>query len=47
MASKRVEFTTWDGTVLRGDYYPVETSNAPIILLTQGVRQSISDEDSG
>lgn len=42
MASKRnvqrVEFKTIDGTVLRGDLYAVENDNAPMIVMTQGVR---------
>jgi hypothetical protein len=38
MHSKRVEFRTADGILLRGDYYPVEINNAPIIIMTQGVR---------
>src|ERR1700760_3529065 len=38
MNSKRVEFRTADGVMLRGDYYPVEIQNAPVIIMTQGVR---------
>lgn len=34
---ERVEFYTVDGTVLRGDLYAVNNSNAPIVVMTQGV----------
>ena len=35
---RRVEFKTIDGTTLRGDLYSVESDNAAIIVMTQGVR---------
>jgi hypothetical protein len=34
---KRVSFSTFDGTTLNRDYFPVEKDNAPVIAMTQGV----------
>ena len=35
--SRRVEFKSVDGVTLRGDYYPVSSTDAPIIVMTQGL----------
>jgi hypothetical protein len=37
MSKIRVEFRTYDGALLRGDYFPADVEHAPIIILTQGV----------
>lgn len=33
----RVEFSTYDGTHLRGNLYRARTENAPIVVMTQGL----------
>ena len=33
-----VEFQTFDGVTLRGDLYLPEEQNAPLVILTPGVR---------
>jgi hypothetical protein len=40
MARLRVEFRTFDGVLLRGDYFPVDYENAPMVIMTQGVRHA-------
>lgn len=37
MAKLRVEFRTYDGVLLRGDYFPAATENSPMVILTQGL----------
>ena len=37
MSSQRVEFRTFDGTILRGDLFKAKENDAPIIVMTQGV----------
>ncbi|KUJ07701.1 alpha/beta-hydrolase [Mollisia scopiformis] len=37
MSSKRVEFTTFDGTILRGDLYKAEAKDAGVVVMTQGL----------
>jgi hypothetical protein len=45
MASpNRVSFKTIDGTTLKGDYFPLEKDNAPIIIMTQGVSSTINSK---
>ncbi|KAJ9609342.1 hypothetical protein H2200_005669 [Cladophialophora chaetospira] len=37
MAKTRVEFRTYDGIILRGDYFPAGVENAPVVIMTQGL----------
>jgi hypothetical protein len=35
-ASKRIEFATRDGILLRGDFFRAENANAPIVVILGG-----------
>ena len=37
MSKIRVEFRTYDGVLLRGNYFPALAENSPLVILTQGV----------
>ena len=37
MSRKRVEFRTYHGVTLRGDYYAVSEAHAPLLIMTQGL----------
>jgi hypothetical protein len=36
-ASKRIEFATGDGVLLRGDFFRAENANAPIVVMLGGL----------
>jgi uncharacterized protein len=35
-ASKRIEFATRDGVLLRGDFFKAENANAPVVVILGG-----------
>ncbi len=34
---ERVEFRTYDGATLRGDFFPTSGGDRPVVLMTQGL----------